>query len=123
MTDRGIATIVDHDTKDRVAKDRELAKSLGLITVEVRRTIEKSPLHKGSASQFGNPVLELTKKALKGKEISHGTVYAPPTPHPIAHFLRPSLLLQRHNIYGTNRYLDIGFPPATLSGNRYLPIT
>ncbi|KAI1767066.1 hypothetical protein GGR53DRAFT_483821 [Hypoxylon sp. FL1150] len=68
---------VDDATEDRIEKDREASKKLGLIEVEVSRCIMVRPTNTGGTfPQLNTTSFELAEKSLKGKAISHGTVYS-----------------------------------------------
>ncbi|KAI0136861.1 hypothetical protein BJ170DRAFT_589823 [Xylariales sp. AK1849] len=67
---------VDDAKKERVEKDMEVAKNLGVIEVKVMRGTEhgdEAPMN----SKVKNKNLELSEKSLKGKAISHGTTLGP----------------------------------------------
>ncbi|KAI1780837.1 hypothetical protein F4818DRAFT_18679 [Hypoxylon cercidicola] len=72
---------VDDTTKDRVEKDQKVSEKLGLIKVEVYRCIIVGPMavkaaKKSGTSNQSKASFELAEKSLKGKTISHGTVYS-----------------------------------------------
>ncbi|KAH9907773.1 hypothetical protein F4778DRAFT_777151 [Xylariomycetidae sp. FL2044] len=71
-----VVNTIDEAQKERVVRDAEIAKDLGVIEVKVFRVIE------GGASKWKRNVetqdkgFELAEKSLKGKSISHGTSYS-----------------------------------------------
>ncbi|KAK8013073.1 hypothetical protein PG991_010448 [Apiospora marii] len=68
-------TTVGDDQEDRIQRDKEKAKNLGVIEVQVFRIV----LREITSFQTGKAVrrqdLELSEKALKGKVISHGASF------------------------------------------------
>ncbi|ORY60031.1 uncharacterized protein BCR38DRAFT_375017 [Pseudomassariella vexata] len=63
---------VDDSKRERVEKDREIAKNLGVIEVKVRRGTDYG-LIELRQNTIKNKKFEIAEKALKGKAISHGT--------------------------------------------------
>ncbi|KAL7624189.1 hypothetical protein AAE478_005747 [Parahypoxylon ruwenzoriense] len=66
--------IVEDTTKKRVEADREVAKRLGVIEVDVFRCIDSGRSDWQPCSYRAKDSFELAEKSLKGKGISHGTV-------------------------------------------------
>ncbi|KAI1074505.1 hypothetical protein F5B20DRAFT_563534 [Whalleya microplaca] len=66
---------VDSALKERVKKDMQTTKSLGLIELRVQRVLEfeSGPMTNGAHLQSQANKFELAEKSLKGKAISHGT--------------------------------------------------
>ncbi|KAI2642263.1 hypothetical protein GGS21DRAFT_297180 [Xylaria nigripes] len=77
--------MVDDAPKERVEKDLKIAKGLGTIEVRFSRAVSIGPTTSNGISDTGKRDLELAEKSLKGKAISHGTLYgsreAVRTPH------------------------------------------
>ncbi|KAI0443827.1 hypothetical protein F4803DRAFT_549752 [Xylaria telfairii] len=69
---------IDDSQKERVARDREIAKRLGHIRVVVERCVKGRQGSK-AVDRSANPIqkFELARKSLKGKAISHGTSFSP----------------------------------------------
>lgn len=63
-------------TKERIEKDQQVAKNLGLIEVKVERGIYvmEDYNHYDGYAQLGGSSFELAERSLKGKSISHGTM-------------------------------------------------
>ncbi|KAK8857331.1 hypothetical protein PGQ11_013243 [Apiospora arundinis] len=63
---------VEDDQRDRVQRDKERAKNLGVIEVRVVRIILRAVSEFQRGAMDRNKDLNLSEKALKGKAISHG---------------------------------------------------
>lgn len=85
--------IVDDSHHERVQRDLNIAKGLGVIEVRVLRVInnglEEARPRLSSRNQELN-TFELAEKSLKGKSISHGASFSPPeqTSKPISYNCR-----------------------------------
>ncbi|KAK8099879.1 hypothetical protein PG999_010253 [Apiospora kogelbergensis] len=66
---------VEDDRRDRVLRDKDRAKNLGVIEVQVFRIILGEATKFGRRAPMRKENLELSEKALKGKAISHGASY------------------------------------------------
>ncbi|KAI1101993.1 hypothetical protein F4804DRAFT_281533 [Jackrogersella minutella] len=75
-------TTIDDAKKDRVEKDLEISKNLGVIKVEFYRCINhgyKETDYAGyTKTSHKDAGYELSEKSLKGKAISHGTSFSEP---------------------------------------------
>lgn len=63
---------VEDGRRDRVLRDKDRAKNLGVIEVQVFRIILGEATKFGRRAPMRKENLELSEKALKGKAISHG---------------------------------------------------
>ncbi|KAI0408604.1 hypothetical protein F4802DRAFT_356268 [Xylaria palmicola] len=68
---------VDDPTSERLAQDSEVAKHLGLIKVDFRRIIRTADRNAREVIANHAQKFELAEKSIKGKAISHGTVFSP----------------------------------------------
>ncbi|KAI0458393.1 hypothetical protein F5B21DRAFT_25470 [Xylaria acuta] len=68
----------DDSREERVAQDRELAKHLGLIRIDVRRCIRQPHTSAKARRRLANYAqkFELAEKSMKGKAISHGAAFS-----------------------------------------------
>ncbi|KAF3070601.1 hypothetical protein GL218_00471 [Daldinia childiae] len=85
--------IVESMTKERIKKDQQVAKNLGLIEVKVERKIhlDENRNHHGDTG-WGLSSFELAEKSLKGKSISHGTILSTGTNVSRPRFMRTKRL-------------------------------
>ncbi|KAI1411290.1 hypothetical protein F5Y13DRAFT_65199 [Hypoxylon sp. FL1857] len=68
---------IDEAKKERVEKDRKTSDKLGVIEVKVWRGVELGPSSsKRSSATLKKTPFELSEKSLKGKSISHGTMFS-----------------------------------------------